>query len=280
MLACGGQPIIKGQKTFIMGIINTTPDSFSDGGQFYSASDAVCHGLRLLNEGADILDVGGVSTAPNRALVSEQEEMARVIPVIEGLVAQGIRQISVDTMRASVAQEALNAGASWINDQSAGLFDAKMPRVMAQADGVVLMHNGGGLTSGVEAGEAVQYHDVVEDIKNFFEGRIQVLSDAGILPSKIIVDPGIGFGKGLNDSLAILSGMGRFSDLGVLSLIGVSRKSVIGTISGIQKPQERDVASLGAVAVSVLVGASIVRAHNVRAVAEFFRVFDVVRRAG
>lgn len=273
LIFCGHRQFEKGIRPLVMGVINVTPDSFSDGGLYVLPKNAVQEGMSKIAQGADVLDVGAVSTAPNRVVVGEQEELDRLIPVIEGLVKEGVTNISVDTMRAQVAKEALKRGASWINDQSAGLFDENMPLVMAEAHGVVIMHNGGGKTSGVDAGEGVFYQDIIQDIHRFFADRIEALKKSGVNPKRIIVDPGIGFGKGLRDSLAIVNGMKYFTDLGYMSLIGVSRKSMIGKLSGIEIPSARDIASLGAVAVAIMGGADIVRVHNVSAMVEFLKVF-------
>lgn len=271
---CGDRLLIAGARTYVMGIVNVTPDSFSDGGCYVEPDYAIEHGIRLLEEGADILDVGGCATSPNAKLISEEEELKRVVPVIEGLRRRGISNIAIDTMRSSVARQALSAGASWINDQSAGLFDTEMPKLMSMADGVVLMHNGGGATSGVEAGELVVYPDVMRDVRDFFCGRVAALTACGVSQEKIIVDPGIGFGKGLLDSLHIINNMAPLRKLGVMSLIGVSRKSFLGKLSGIKIPKERDFASLGAAAAAIFSGADIIRTHNVRATVEMTSVLD------
>ena len=212
----------------IMGIVNVTPDSFSDGSLFFNPSDAIEHGKKLIAEGAHLLDIGGVSTAPNRPQVLVVDELKRVLPVIEGLRLSGITNLSVDTRRACVAKAALDRGATWINDQSAGLFDPDMPAVMAKAKGVVIMHDGKGGNSGVEAGEGVIYDDVIKTILLFFESRISALSQQGVDPKRIVVDPGIGFGKGLKDSLTIINNMHRFKGMGARCLIGLSRKSFLG----------------------------------------------------
>lgn len=272
MIKCGQNILLKDEKTFIMGVLNVTPNSFSDGGDFFNESEAVEHGLRLHEEGADIIDVGGVSTAPHAEPVSLEEELLRVIPVIEGLRRLGISNISIDTKRARVAKLALLAGASWINDQSAGLFDQDMPQIMNKADAVVIMHDGGGLSSGVDAGEAVGYKDLLSEITNFFSWRIRELTHAGVCADKIILDPGIGFGKGEKDSLRIINNMHRFS--GAMNLIGISRKSVIGKITGLKDPKSRDYASLGAHAAAVFSGANIIRTHRVLETRQMIQVLD------
>lgn len=258
-----------------MGIINVTPDSFSDGGSFLDLPHAVDHALRLIDDGADIIDIGGVATSTYaRAMsVSEDEELARVLPVIEALSKRCIKNISLDTSRSNVARRALMAGASWINDQS-GLADEEMPLAMTKADGVVIMHNNAGTMSGVVAGESQHYHDVVSNLCDFFSERVERLVKAGVRRENIVTDPGIGFGKGVLDSLRIINAMHRFGDR---TLIGVSRKSLIGKLSGIEDPSRRDVASLGATAVAIFSGANIIRTHNVRATKEFVQVLDHCR---
>jgi len=273
-IGCGDQRLVKGHKTYIMGIINVTPDSFSDGGEFFDPERAIAQGLRLITEGADILDVGGMSTAPHGRPITIEEELGRVIPVISGLRAHGITAIAVDTMRASVANMALEMGARWINDQSAGLHDQDMVMAMSKAEGVIIMHNGGGSTSGVNAGEAVIYDDVIKTLCEFFRGRIAHLTRHGVDPDTIVIDPGVGFGKGLNDSLTIINHMDRFNDIAPMSLIGLSRKSFIGKITGIDRPKDRDFASLGAHAAAILSGAHIIRTHNVRATVDMASVLD------
>jgi dihydropteroate synthase len=275
VLRCGDRELIKDERTFIMGILNVTPDSFSDGGNFNDSAYAIAHGQRLIEEGADIIDVGGVSTAPNAQPVNLQEELRRVIPVIRGLVKRGITNISIDTTSAFVARQALDCGASWINDQSAGVRDKKMAEVMIHAEAIVLMHDGNGETSGVDAGEGVHYESVMSSLKTFFLSRINELQERKVDPQKIVVDPGVGFGKGLKDSLTLINNMHCLSDVGAMSLIGVSRKSFIGKITGIAIPKERDCASLGAHAAAILSGVNIVRTHNVKATRDMARVFDL-----
>jgi dihydropteroate synthase len=273
-LRCGKHTLVAQERTFIMGIINVTPDSFSDGLKFFTKEAAIEHGLKLIKQGADIIDVGGVSSAPFCKDVSEKEEFARILPVVEGLVKQGVTSISIDTKRASVAKACLALGASWINDQSAGLFDHNMPQVMAQADAVILMHDGGGTTSGVYAGEKIIYQDVISHLLDFFSQRIEILKNCGVDLGRIILDPGVGFGKGLNDTLTIINNMQRFNHLAAMSLIGLSRKSFIEKIIKISSPKKRDMASLGATAAAVFSGVNIIRTHSVKETLEMVRVLN------
>lgn len=278
VLICGDRRFSLGEKTLVMGILNVTPDSFSDGACFFETEKAIDHGQKLIDDGADIVDIGGLSTAPNRKPVSVDEELRRVIPVIEGLYKKGISAICVDTMSSEVASRALDAKASWINDQSAALFDNKMASVMARADAVVLMHNNKGRPTGVDAGETMIYNDILLSLQIFFKERIDAVVKSGVDQQKIVVDPGIGFGKGLKDSLTIINGMHAFNDFGSkFSLIGLSRKSFLEKITGIKEAQERDFATLGGHASAIFSGASILRTHNVRASVEMVRVIDSCR---
>lgn len=268
ILTCGDKTLRKGERTFFMGIVNVTPDSFSDGGKFLDPMRAVDHCFALLEDGADILDIGGFSTAPNAAMVNEEEELRRVVPVVEALVAHGIRNISVDTTRATVANAVLSCGASWINDQSAATADPMMPSVLKKADAVVLMHNGAGRNTGVDAGEQVKYTDVIAEVTRFFSERRLSLLAHGINPRHIIIDPGVGFGKGLSDSITLINHLDKLKSLGFMTLLGLSRKSFLGKLSGITEPHERDFVTLGAQAAAIFSGVNLLRTHNVRAAVE------------
>lgn len=275
-LICGDRKFAVGERTLIMGIVNITPDSFSDKGLYYNVDDALAHALSLLEDGADILDIGGVATSPYRQSVSEDEELKRVLPVVQALVKKGITNLSIDTSKALVAQKCLAAGASWINDQHAALKDPLMPIAYSNADAVIIMHNVG--LSGVAAGESVHYKNVVDEVKCFFMERIAALKTAGVAYEKIIVDPGIGFGKGLSDSLKLINGMSHFNEVAHMSLIGLSRKSFLEPLTGIKEPKARDQASLGATAAAIIAGAHIVRTHNVKATCEMVRVFEACNK--
>jgi len=276
-LCCGDLKLVPNSRTYIMGIINTTPDSFCDGGLYYSPERAIDHGLKLLDQGADILDIGGVSTAPTAlGPVNVEEEQRRVLPVVSGLAKRGVRAISVDTSNALVALRALESGASWINDQEAGQGDKNMPEVLAKAQGCVLMHRRG--LSGVLAGENYIYKNIRQEISNFFEERLAYLENFGLAKNRVIVDPGVGFGKGLADSLTLINNMSDFN-VGALTMIGVSRKSFLGALTNINNASERDFAGLGAMAVAVMSGAHILRVHNVKAAFDMTRVLDACMNA-
>ena len=249
----------------VMGIVNVTPDSFSDGGQFASAAQAVEHALRLVEQGAHILDVGGESTRPGAEPVSAQDELGRVIPVIEGIRQRNADiHISIDTTKAPVARAAVAAGATMVNDVSAGRFDAEMLDTVAEL-GVpyVAMHMQG-------APRTMQndphYNDVVAEVKDFLLARVASAHNAGI--KEVYVDVGIGFGKSIAHNLALLHHLSEFSSIGSGQLLGISRKRFIGTLAGIDRPEDRDGATALLHAVLLPAKVSIVRVHDVNRITE------------
>ena len=248
----------------VMGVVNVTPDSFSDGGQYLEAERAVEHGRVLVDEGADLLDIGGESTRPGSAGVSAEEERARVEPVLEGLSRVGV-PISIDTSKRTVAAAALDAGAGIVNDVTALRSDPELADLCAERDcGVMLMHM---LGTPRTMQESPTYDDVVEDVKAFLAERIEFALGRGIAEERIWIDPGIGFGKTLQHNLALLRRLGELRALGRPICIGTSRKSFIGTLT------DREVGERlgGTVASNVLAlanGAAIFRVHDVRAVRE------------
>jgi len=266
-----------GERTLLMGVLNITPDSFSDGGKFYAFAAAVAQGKKLAAEGADILDVGGESTRPGSRPLPEEEEVRRVVPVIRELSGEISIPISIDTRKAGVAALALEAGAEMINDISALRHDPEMAE-LAAAKGVpvVLMHMRG-------EPETMQmdphYDDLLGEIRDFFRERIRYAEAKGIEPGRIILDPGLGFGKSLekNHNLFLLKNLGAFADLGKPLLVGPSRKSFIGRILGLP-PAEREDGTLGAVAVAICQGAGIVRVHEVARTLRVVRVVDAIVR--
>jgi dihydropteroate synthase len=240
----------------VMGILNVTPDSFSDGGEFNTVESAVAHGLEMLGEGADIIDIGGESTRPGAVRITEEEELSRVIPVIEELAGHGA-VISIDTMRASVARAAVKAGATYINDVSGGLADDLMHKVAAELGTFyILMHWRG---HSVDMNSKAIYGDVVLDVKNELSRQIEKAIAAGISPAKIIVDPGIGFAKEAEHNWELIRRVNEIVDLGYPVLIGASRKRFLGGDS----PLEREAATLELT--KGLVGRGIwgVRVHSV-----------------
>jgi dihydropteroate synthase len=264
-------------RTLVMGVLNVTPDSFSDGGRFYDKVRAVEHGVKLANDGADIIDVGGESTRPGSESIPVEEELRRVIPVISALAKEVKVPISVDTCKSAVAARAVEAGAAIVNDISALRFDPLMVDVVAQSGvAVVLMHMKG---TPRDMQIAPSYDDLLNEIGSFLQGRIQWAVDRGVQPDRIIVDPGIGFGKTVEHNLAILKGLSHFKTLGRPILLGTSRKSFIGHI--LQADVEhREEGSAATVAIGIWNGANIVRVHDVARMAPVVRMTDAILRAG
>jgi dihydropteroate synthase len=263
-----------GPRPLVMGIVNVTPDSFSDGGQFASTPAAIEHGLRLAGEGADFLDIGGESSRPGSQRVSLDEELARVIPVVRGLVAKTDVPISVDTTKAEVARRALEAGASIVNDITAGLGDAGMIDVVRELDaGVILMHMQG-------TPETMQdnptYGNVVDEVRAFLASRIKACADAGIGPKRVAIDPGIGFGKTFEHNLTLLHDLGELAAIGRPVVLGVSRKGLLGQITG--RPRgERLASSLAAVCYCTSLGsAHILRVHDVAPTVDAVKIIGAI----
>ncbi len=256
----------------LMGVINVTPDSFSDGGQFLDAAAALACGGTLVGDGADILDVGGESTRPGAAEVSVSDEMRRVLPVIEGLVDAGV-PVSVDTVKPAVMSAAIAAGASIINDIQ-GLRTPGALETLAESEaGVCVMHMQG--TPATMQREP-RYDDVVAEVYAFLSGRVDALVHAGVVRERIAVDPGIGFGKTLEHNLALLHALPRFGQLGCAVLVGLSRKSMLGALTG-RATGERLAASVGGALWCALHGADIIRVHDVRETRDalaVWRAFD------
>lgn len=245
----------------IMGIVNVTPDSFSDGGSFDSVQSAVDHGLRLVDAGADILDIGGESTRPGAATVPIDEELTRVMPVIEALRDKTDVLISIDTRKSQVMQRAADAGVDILNDVSALTHDPGAMDVAADTGlPVILMHAQGDPKT---MNDAPQYSDVVLDVYDFLERRIQACDAAGIPRTKIIADPGIGFGKHLHHNVAVLAAISIYHGLGVPILLGASRKKLIDQLCNVEDPKDRLPGSLAAALSSIAQGVQIIRVHDV-----------------
>jgi dihydropteroate synthase len=262
-------------RPLVMGVLNVTPDSFSDGGQFIALDDAVAHALTMVSEGADIIDIGGESTRPGAEPVIEAEEIRRVVPVIEKLRQRTDIPISIDSYKAATARAALAAGADLINDVSALRFDPKMAGLVAsQQVPVVLMHM---LGTPRDMQQQPHYENCVEEIAQFFDERIEFGIKCGINKSRMILDPGIGFGKLLQDNLAILFGLRRFKSFSLPLMIGVSRKSFIGKIDPSQAAVEQRLGgSLAAAVVAVINGADIVRVHDVAQTVQALEVLQAI----
>jgi len=261
-----------------MGVLNVTPDSFSDGGLFADTEDAVAHGARLADEGADIVDIGGESTRPGAESVHVDEELRRVIPVIEGLRASRPDIVlSIDTRHSLVANEAVAAGASIVNDISGGRDPAMIRIVRDTGAGLVLMHmQGDPHTMQVEP----HYDDVVAEVHEFLRERVEAAVFAGIAAEQLCVDPGIGFGKDLGQNLALLRSIERFRDLDAAVMVGASRKRFIGALSGIDEASLRLEGSIAAAVLSVAFGADLVRVHDVAETVRALRVTDAIVREG
>lgn len=263
-----------------MAILNVTPDSFSDGGEFTSTEAAVTRGLEMARQGAAIVDVGPESTRPGSIGVADEEQIRRAIAVIRGMRAAGLEvSISIDTRSARVAAAAIEAGANMVNDVSALRDDADMARVVADSGvAVVLMHRRGS-SADMQLGGGPEYGDVVEEIKGFLRERVEFAVRAGIAESKIIVDPGIGFGKRVEDNLTILRRVAAFTELGRPVLIGASRKRFLGEVLGLEDPKERDGASMACAVIAALRGAAIVRVHDVAGTCQALRLPAAVQVA-
>jgi dihydropteroate synthase len=265
------------ERTLVMGILNVTPDSFSDGGRFLDRVTAVAHATRMVDDGADILDVGGESTRPGSNPVSADEELERVHPLIERLAElHPAVPVSIDTRKADVAAEALDAGATIVNDVSGGADPAMFDVVRDREAAVVLMHMRGDPTT---MQEAPHYDDVVGEVHEYLRQRIEAAELAGIDPERIAIDPGIGFGKDLDHNLDLMHGVDALLDLGRPVLVGPSRKKFIGTILDLPV-EERVEGTVGAVVWMVARGAHLVRVHDVREVVRAVRVSDAIARAG
>ena len=256
-------------QTLIFGILNVTPDSFSDGGTFVEPEVAVQHAIAMVRAGADIIDVGGESTRPGAQPVCVDEEISRVLPVIKGLRNACEVAISIDTMKAAVAHAALEAGASIINDVSALTADRDMVRVARQSNaGIVLMHMRGKPAT-MQTGDLAS-EDIVGDVGNYLEQRIVDLEAEGVQRERICIDPGIGFGKTADQNVELIKHLGRLKNLGRPLLLGVSRKSILGAITG-RNVDKREAAGCAAHCVGLLNGASALRVHDVAS------AYDVVR---
>jgi dihydropteroate synthase len=275
----GGRQLELGRRTLVMGVVNVTPDSFSDGGKFQQFDSAVAHALRLLEDGADIVDVGGESTRPGKkAPVTAEEEMARVLPVVESIKRERpLAVVSVDTYKAAVAKAACDAGAEIVNDVSGLQWDPQMADTCASLDcGVVLMHMRG-------LPETWRTLEKLEDPLTLVKHELGLIADKaqedGIARERIVLDPGFGFGKNFEENYPLLAGLDQFSELGFPLLTGTSRKSFVGRASGKEgAATDRMSGSLATMVMSIMKGAHIVRVHDVKESVEAARVVDAVIR--
>jgi dihydropteroate synthase len=269
--------MVLGDRTRIMAILNVTPDSFSDGGCYGSPENAIAAGLKLTAAGADILDIGGESSRPGAETAPAEEELRRVIPVIEGLSGKVDIPISVDTTKAVVAREALAAGAEIINDISAMRFDAQMPAVMASSGAAVVFMHMRGTPKTMQQGD-LDYASLMGEIIDFFHDRLNAAQTAGISADRIILDPGLGFGKSRGDNLKLLRRLAEFSVLGRPILTGPSRKSFLSH-DGEAGPQDRLEGTLAAVTTAIMNGSHLVRVHDVEAARRVVTIADAIIRA-
>ena len=268
-------------RLVVIGVLNVTPDSFSDGGRFIDLDDAVAQGCRLANEGADLVDVGGESTRPGAERVAAAEEERRVVPVVEALVANGIR-VSIDTYRAVVAERALAAGASVVNDVSGGLADPDMADVVRAAECPWILMHWRGHSRRMQ--DLAHYADVVDDVRRELAERVEAANQAGISADRIVIDPGLGFAKTAAHNWALLAHLDVLVGLGLPVLIGASRKSFLGRVladpAGTPRPvDEREAATVALTAYAAAQGAWGVRVHDVRANVDAARTIAAVREA-
>lgn len=267
-----GRRLDLGARPLLMGVVNVTPDSFSDGGLFADPAVAVAHGLRLARQGADILDIGGESTRPDHTRLDAATELARVMPVIAGIAAGSDVPISIDTYKAEVAEAALAAGASIVNDVWGAQREPAIAGVAARHGApIVLMHNREKVDPGL---------DILADVMRFLERSIAIALEAGVPRSQILVDPGIGrFGKTAEQSLLLMKELGRLAELGCPVLLGASRKSVLGHVTGKAVPAQRVAASIAAHLHGVMRGAAIIRAHDVDEHVDALKVWAAIEGA-
>ncbi len=261
------------RRTLVMGILNVTPDSFSDGGKYINRDDAISHGIKLAAEGSDIIDIGGESTRPGAEPLSLEDELNRVIPVIKELAKEVQIPISIDTYKSEVAREALDAGASIINDISGLKSDDKMAGIAAEYDvPVVVMH-----IKGTPRDMQINphYENMISEVRNSLAESVKIALNAGVDKNKIIVDPGIGFGKDLMDNFSLIKNLDYFKSLGHFILIGPSRKSFLWKTLDVS-PDETIEATAAAVTACIMAGADIVRIHDVKEVMNAVKVADLI----
>lgn len=261
-------------RVHVMGILNVTPDSFSDGGRFIAPDAAIAHALAMVEAGADMIDIGAESTRPGAEPVDEPEEIRRLIPVVREVCRRITVPVSVDTTKASVARLALEAGAAIINDVSALRNDARMGAVVAEAGaGLVLMHAQG---TPQTMQQTQTYQDIVAEVRHFLADRVLTALEFGISPAQIVLDPGIGFGKNLNHNLALLAQISELVSLGYPLLVGVSRKAFIGQLLG-RPIEQRVMGTAAASTMAILGGARIVRVHDVGEIRDVITMVEAIR---
>jgi len=263
-----------GERTCIMGILNVTPDSFSDGGSYLDTAKALDRAVRMEAEGADMIDIGGESSRPGARRITAEEELGRVLPVIKAVAESVSVPVSIDTYKSEVARQCLSAGASVVNDITALRGDPKMAATAAEFDaGIILMHMRG---NPEDMQDDPFYYDVMEEIRSYLEASIDIAHEAGIDPGKIMIDPGIGFGKALEHNVSIIRDLGFLADLGKPIMLGTSRKSFLGAITG-KDVSGRIFGTAASCALAVLNGAAIIRVHDVDQMRDVARVADAIK---
>lgn len=275
VLKCSNYSLEIGKRTLVMGIVNVTPDSFSDGGQFFDTDKAIKHAKRLAKEGADIIDIGGESTRPGSDPVTLEEEMRRVIPVIEGIAGEVKVPISIDTCKSKVAKAALDNGASIINDISALRFDLKIANVALDYDVPIILMHLKGTPKDMQLNPT--YTSVMNEIKEFLRDRVEFAVSMGVKRNSIIIDPGIGFGKTTEHNYEIIRKLSELKELELPILIGTSRKSFIGNTLGLGV-NERLEGTLATITMSIMNGADMVRVHDVKEALRAARMTDAIYR--
>lgn len=275
-IPCGGTRLVYRGRPLVMGVLNVTPDSFSDGGRFFAPEEALRHGIQMVREGAELIDVGGESTRPGAVPVPLEEELRRTIPVIQQLAKVVEVPISIDTSKAEVARQALDAGASMVNDVTALRGDGQMARVVAASRaGLILMHMRG---TPQTMQRSPRYHDVVEEVASFLTEAAARAEDAGVARSCILVDPGFGFGKTVSHNLRLMRALPRLVALGYPVVVGPSRKSFIGNTLDAQ-PDDRLAGTMACVAWAQASGVHVVRVHDVKPTAQLVRMLEAIERA-
>jgi dihydropteroate synthase len=273
-MECRGKILDLGARTHIMGILNVTPDSFSDGGRYSALEQALARAREMAAAGADIIDIGGESTRPGADPVQEDEELRRTIPLIERLAAELAVPISIDTYKSSVARKALEAGASIVNDISGLRFSPDMANVAAGYGAAVVIMHIKGTPRNMQQNPV--YADVVDEVREYLEEGIELAVKAGVDRERTMIDPGIGFGKNLGHNLALLNRLDEFRCIGRPVVLGTSRKKFIGTVLGIPVPDERGFGTAATVALGIERGAAIVRVHDVASMAQAARMTDAI----
>jgi dihydropteroate synthase len=272
-----GKTFELGQRTWLVGVVNVTPDSFFDGGLYFEPARAIDRALALAAEGADIIDIGGESSRPGSNPIPAKEEKKRILPVVEVLKQKNSVLISVDTTKAEVAEAALAAGADIINDISAGRFDPRMLPIAARSGAAVILMHMKGTPRTMQI--APHYDDVLGEVKAFLSERLEAAESCGLPRESILLDPGIGFGKLIDHNLILLNNLGALAELGRPLVVGISRKSFLGKILKVEA-QDRLEGTIAAAVVSILRGASLLRVHDIQAVKQAVAVAEAIMSQG